>query len=283
MTRYPVARLLAVLGACCAPAAWAQEPINAADSATQPSPGHVIFKEQFRFYSLKLEDGPRARRGEISESVLLTTLNLGLTSEVALSFRIPTVFRDRDFRLSATDEREVGVGDLFALAKWRIYRNDTGPLDSARLSVIGGLNIRSGDAPFTSDAYSPVLGMAYTQIAGRHGFNAALLWTFTTAGNDEPIFAGESTADVLRYDLAYLFRLSPEKYTAETPGAMYAVCELNGLYETNGDNELFVSPGIMYEAKTWTAELSLQVPVWQRIDHRAEAEYVLVAGLRFSW
>lgn len=128
-----------------------------------------------------------------------------------------------------------------------------------------------------------MIGFAYTQVAGRHGLNGSLQWTFTTAGNDEPIFAGEDTADLGRYDLAYLFRLSPEQYSVDTTGALYAVCELNGFYETNGDNELFLSPGLMYEARTWTAELSIQVPVWQEIEHRADARYALIAGLRFSW
>ncbi len=284
MTRRLKTRLLTVLAALYASgAALGQEPINAADSATQPSPGHVIFKEQFRYYSLDLNQGPRERRGEIRDAVLFSTLNVGITSDTALSFRVPTVFRARSFSLSDPWDREEGVGDVTALAKWRFFQSDTGALDTMRMSLIAGVDIRTGDSPFTNDAYNPVLGLAYTQIAGRHGFNGSLQWTFTTDGNDEPIFAGESTADLLRYDLAYLFRLSPEQYTAETPGALYAVCELNGLYETNGDNELFLSPGIMYEAKTWTAELSVQIPVWQRIDQRAEADYALVAGLRFSW
>ncbi len=262
--------------------ALGQEPINAADSATQPSPGHIILKEQFRYYSLELDEGPRARRGDIEDVVLMSTINIGLRSDVSLSFRLPTVFRERSFRMSDSDRRE-GFGDLTALIKWRVFQADTGALDTARFSLIGGAEIRTGDSPFTNDAYNPVLGVAYTQIAGRHGFNGSLQWTFTTAGNDEPVFVGESVADVGRYDLAYLFRLSPEEYAADTYGALYLVCELNGLYETNGDNELFVSPGIMYEARTWTAELSVQVPVWSRISNRAESEYTVVAGLRFAF
>jgi len=284
MTKYGFASLCAGLVLLCASGlTLAQEPINAADSATQPSPGHVIFKEQFRFYSLDLDEGRHDRRGEIDDAVFFSTLNIGLRSDWALSLRFPTVFRDREFDQSGRTEREEGIGDLTALAKWRIYQNDTGPLDSARLSLIGGAEIRTGDSPFTTDAYNPVFGVAYTKIVGRHGFNGSLQWTLTTDGNDEPIYAGESTADLFRYDLAYLFRLSPRTYTAETRGALYAVCEINDLYETNGDNELFLSPGIMYEARTWTAELSVQLPTWQEIDHRAETDLAVVAGVRFSW
>lgn len=265
-----------------ASSALAQEPINAFDSATAPSPGHVIIKEQFRYYDMRLDTGPTRERSELSDAALLTTANIGLTRDFSLSFRAPAVFRDRTYDLGDRTDREGGVGDVTALVKWRVVQEDLGTLDTIRLSVIGGARIRTGDSPFTSDSYDPVLGLAYTQISGRHGVNAAAAWTFTTNGNDEPIFAGESTADVLRYDLAYLYRLYPESYSESTPGALYGVFEINGTYETNGDNELMISPGLMFEAPTWTVELSVQLPAWTDIDHRAEERYAIIAGVRFS-
>lgn len=262
--------------------AQAQEPINAFDSATAPSPGHVILKEQFRYYDFRLENGPDRRQGEISDAALLTTLNIGLTRDVSLGFRIPGAYRDR--KLDFRDQREYdgGVGDVTALLKWRVVQEDLGALDTIRLSLIGGARIRTGDSPFTSDGYDPIFGLAYTQISGRHGLNAAAAWTFTTNGNNEPIYPGESTADYFRYDLAYLYRLYPETYSESTPGALYGVIELNGAYETNGDHELMISPGLMFEAPTWTIELSVQLPAWSDIDHRAEERYAIIAGVRFS-
>lgn len=267
---------------CAAAWACAQEPINAADSATQPSPGHFIIKEQFRFYALDVE-GPRDRRGEARDAVLFSTLNVGVRPDVSLSFRFPAALRERELAGEDSVSREAGAADLTALAKWRVVRHDTGALDTIRASLIAGSEFRTGQPPFSSEGFNPILGAAYTQIAGRHGLNASLQWVFATGGAAEPLLAGESTADVLRYDLAYLFRLSPEQYTADTHGALYGVCELNGVYETNGDQELFVAPGVMYEARTWTAELSVQAPVWRTVDHRATKEYAVIAGVRFSW
>lgn len=263
--------------------ASAQEPINAADSATQPSPGHAIFMEQVRFLRLDLDETRWDQRGDVDDVIFLSTLNVGVKSNLSLSLRFPILFRDREFDADDSSEREEGIGDVTVLAKWRFLQLDTSPLDTLRVSLIGGAQIRTGDSPFTTDGYNPILGLAMTKIGGRHGFNGSLEWTFTTVGNEEPVYAGESTADLFRYDLAYLFRMWPKAYEADTPGAWYAVCELNGLYETNGDNELFLSPGLMYEATTWTAELSFQWPAWQRIEHRAEAEFAVVAGVRFSF
>jgi hypothetical protein len=274
--------LAAILALHACAIAAAQESTNAVDSATQPSPGYVVFKEMFHYYNLDLNETTRARKSDVEDAMFMTMVNVGVATDLSLSFRLPTILRRREYQAGGGVDREEGIGDFTVLAKWRVYRNDSGHVDTARLALIGGLQIRTGDAPFSSDGYNPVIGLAYTQIAGRHGLNAALEWTFTTGGNDEPVYAGESLADLLRYDLAYLYRLTPREYDADTIGSLYFQLETNGYYETNGDNELFLSPGLMYEARTWAAELSIQIPTWQEIDHRAEVNYAVVAGIRLS-
>jgi len=176
-----------------------------------------------------------------------------------------------------------GIGDFLILGKWRFWNEDTGPLDTARAALVGGMDVRTGDNPFTADAYSPVVGAAYTQIRGRHGLNLSAMWKVTTGGNDFPVFPGESTADFGKYDVSYLYRLVPRVYSAETRGAWYAIAELNGLYETNGDHELFLSPGLMYEGRTWALEMSLQLPVQESVEHRPDTDYMVMAGVRFSF
>ena len=108
----------------------------------------------------------------------------------------------------------------------------TGPTEPARLNLLGGMEVRSGESNVSSDSYDPLLGLVYTQSHGRHGFDAALLWKFNTAGGPAP--------DRLRYDVAYVYRLQPEQYTVDKLTALFAVLELNGSYETNGDQELFL-------------------------------------------
>ncbi len=281
----PACLLLSGLGAAVNSShSYGQAPINQ-DAATQPSPGHATLIEQFRFYSLDLDAGRRDARGQTRDAILLSRLDYGLTKDLSLSLRTPVVFRRRSYDLGDRVERDQGVGDVTALVKWRFYQDDAGPVNTTRISLLGGSEIRTGDAPFTNDAYNPLIGLALTRVSGRHGLNANVQWTFTTAGvpSEGQISPGMSTADVFRYNGAYLYRLAPVEYSADTAGAWYAMLEANGVYETNGDNELLLSPGLMYEATRWALELSLQVPVWRDLDNRPETEYVLVAGLRFSW
>jgi hypothetical protein len=89
-------------------------------------------------------------------------------------------------------------------------------------------------------------------------------------------------ADVWRTDLAYLYRLFPAEFTLDSTGGLYLVGELNTVYETNADVEMFLSPGIMWETARWVIEASVQLPVWTDIDFRGETEYVFFVGVRFS-
>ncbi len=259
--------------------ASAQEPPNAYESATQPGPATFIFKPQLRYFYL--DEARASPRGETHQLNLSNTLNFGIARDWSASLRFPLEQRWQSDGAGAGNEESFGIGDLTTLLKWRVWRNDTSPLDTQRLAVFGGLEWPLGQSEFSSYSFDPILGLAYTQVTGRHGVNLSGAWKFTTDGEDAPLLAGEGQADLFRYDAAYLFRIDPERYTAETKGAWYAAFELNGVYETNGDHEVFLSPGIMYEAQSWVLELSVQLPAIQRLDSRPETDFALVVGLRF--
>ena len=44
--------------------------------------------------------------------------------------------------------------------------------------------------------------------------------------------------------------------------------------------ELFLAPGIMYEAHGWAVEASVQLPVFKELDYRPETEFTVTVGLR---
>jgi hypothetical protein len=253
------------------------------ESATAPSPGTYVLKEQVHFFRLKSSEGAPREHGTIEEAMLLSAINVGLRRDLSLSLRVPVAVRRTETNLPEGTDQEEGVGDLTLLGKWRVWQKDSGPLDTTRVALLGGMDIRSGDHPFTTDAYSPLLGAACTLIRGRNGFNFSAMWKMTTGGNDSPTFPGEGTADFGRYDVSYLYRLTPRDYSPETKGAWYAIGELNGYYETNGDHEVFLSPGLMYEGRTWALELSVQLPVWEEVEERPEVDFMVMGGVRFSF
>lgn len=265
------------LAVAAAPAA-AQESINV-PAPTQPGEGRFTIAERMRY--LRLGDDPTDQnRNRIDQFEFITNFQYGLTGDIALSFDLPVVVRDIGYEDRGGRTLE-GVGDMTALVKWRAWQHDFGPVDTMRLGLSAGLRIGSGHSGVSDSDVDPIVGAAFMLITGRHGFNIAADWTFTTGGEDDPVMPGDGEADLLRAGAAWLYRIIPDEYTADTNASWYTVLELTANYETNGDHEMFLAPGLLYEARRWAAEISLLIPVSENLDKRPETSIGVVAGVRF--
>jgi hypothetical protein len=169
-----IATLALALGA--APIAVAQQAIIT-PAATQPGAGRFTIREVARYISLDDDPTPLNRSGD--EFRMTTEIAVGITGSLSLEGEIPIAYRDIDGAPGSSIDG-VGFPDFTVRAKWRVWKEDFGPLDTGRLSLFGGLKIRSGDSDFTSDSYDPIFGAVYTQITGRHGFNLAAQYRLTT-------------------------------------------------------------------------------------------------------
>ena len=156
-----------------------------------------------------------------------------------------------------------------------LYRNDFGPIDTARFSLAAGAELPTGEDAFSADSVDPIVGAVFSYIKALHGFNADLRYQLTTGGHDDPVLPGEGSADALFGNASYLFRVAPAEFGAATNGALYAVLEANGIYETNGDREWMLAPGLLYETRHVAFEVSVQLPLWQDLDERPETEFTV--------
>jgi hypothetical protein len=262
-------------------AAWIQTPARAqeapnAPAATQPAAGHATVREQIRYIRFRSDAEEDARR--IEEWTAWTSVAIGLTGDLSLTFEAPLVYRETDG--GPDDGTHSGLADMTLALKWRFFQKDYGPIDTLRVALLVGTELPSGDDQLSSDSVDPEIGLIATYIRGRHGFGGALRYKFTTGAQQDPINAGETLADQIRYDASYLYRAAPAEYAADTHGSLYLVLELNGSQETNGDSQLFLAPGIMYEARSWAAEFSLGLPVWQDLQDRPDADFIFRWGVR---
>lgn len=274
-------RTLCLLALLAAAALWpsravAQEPIFG-PAATQPGAGVITLREQIRLTRFDADPTGAGRSGD--DLVLDTTVAYGLRGDLALVFQAPLIWRDAS--LTGNDE-EFGLGDPRVALKWRFHQADTGPTDTFRASLIGGLEAPSGDEPFTSDSIDPFVGVVGTIIRGRFGVNGGATLKINTSSSADAsvVTRGDNDAAAFFYDLSGLYRLSPATYQPDTKAAVYGVIELNGLAETNGDHELMLAPGLLYEGTRWAFEVGVQIPIAQDLEHRLEREFVFAAGLR---
>lgn len=208
-----------------------------------------------------------------------TILMYGLTGDLAAMLHVPVIDRHAEGPGLANDDT-TGVGDVMLMGQYRFLKQDTGPINTFRGAALFGVEVPSYDKNLSSDSFDPFLGAAFTRIDGRHGTGGSAIWKFNTGGQDDPIAGGNGSYDALLYNASYLYRLTPETYRPDTEASFYLQTELNGLYETNGDHELMFSPGLLYEATTWAAEISVQLPILEDVDHRPEKKWSLVLGIR---
>ncbi len=243
----------------------------------QPSVGHFTVRSM-GFYRQFDGDASTEDRN-IRQASIATQVSYGLLANLEFTFDIPVVFNHLSGSAIATGDSAAGIGDMSLIAKWRVWQNDTGPTDTMRVALLGGLQIPGGTETYwdsTGEEWNPIIGAVFSMVRGRHGVNADLLYELDTGGGSSP--------DGIQYDASYLFRAAPTAYGEESShAALYLVAELNGLYETNGNHQLFFAPGLMYEATWWTLDFSILIPLTQELKDRPDTEFAVGLGLRLSF
>lgn len=250
------------------------------EAATMPSPGTGVVREQVHYSRYGANPNTDVESTDRLEA--LTTISYGLARDFALSFDIPVITERNE--TPGGDDRDEGVGDLNLTLKWRFLKEDTGGIDTLRGALLAGASFGSGDDPdFSSQSVNPHIGVAFTAVRGRNGFDQDFQFVLNTGGTQATDFGGDGPSDAIRHNTAYLFRIAPAEYTSESSGAWYVSAELNGLYETDGDYDLRFSPGLMYEGRQWALEFMAQVPVYEHVNHRPELQVAVGVGIRISF
>ncbi|MCX5691045.1 MAG: hypothetical protein NTV94_14875 [Planctomycetota bacterium] len=276
LTQCRIAGLALALGLPAA-AALGQEATNT-PAATQPGVGSWYLRERVQL--VRMSDDPSPQDREIDKWIATTALTYGISRELSATLTLPLVYSIEDADGASGRDTEFGAGDASLSLKWRPFQWDLNPVDSVRVAFTAGVETPTGTGDLGSHSWDPYVGVIFTSILGRHGFNEGLSYKVNTGGDEFSTTPGDGTADALRYDTAYLFRVDPAAYTADTTAATYLTLELNGLYETNGDNEALLGPGILYEARAHALEATLGFPVMQDVDERAETDLVVTVGFR---
>lgn len=272
-------RSFALAASCALAASASAQEAMYTQAATMPSPGTFIFRQQFHAWRYGDRPDSDIERTIVYESSSM--LSVGLDRGIALSVDVPLVYRStRDE--SGDDEGNYGVEDIDILAKFLVYKNNTGGIDTFRAALLAGALVTSGDnSSFGSQTVNPEIGAVLTTVRGRHGFNVDAMYHFNTGGDSDDNLGGEGPSDAITANAAYVYRIAPERYKPDSTGAWYITAELNGLYETNSDFDIRLSPGLMYEGRVFGFEIMGQVPVIQQVDHRPELTWGIGIGFRF--
>jgi hypothetical protein len=255
----------------------AQEAMNTA-AATMPSPGTYVLRDQLHLFRYGEHPASLKESREVIE--WSHSLAVGLDRGLALAIEAPINWKHDELDGSGS-EHDRGLESVDIELKWRVYQDDSGGIDTLRAALLGGVRFDTADDnDWPTESVNPHLGAVVTKVYKRHGFNQDVMYTFNTGGDEKDNYGNEGPHDSLSFNTAYLYRIAPDRYTAETTGAWYVTAEINGLYETNADWELRFSPGLMYEGREFGFEIMGQLPLADDLDHRAELDVAIGVGVR---
>ncbi len=252
------------------------------EAATMPSRGTGVVRAQFHYSQFGANAG--AGIDETQQVETMVSVQYGIAKAAAIRIDVPVIPWRHEEMSAGHHVNDAGVEDITALFKYRVYKHDSGGVDTIRAVVFAGVEMLSGDSrQFSSLSASPFAGGVLTIVRGRHGFNQELTAKINPGGDNDHNFGGDGTDNALFINSAYLFRFYPAAYTSQTTGAYYATAELLHTYETNGDWEGRASVGVMFEGRQWAWEAMVLLPLYDRLDHRAELDIGIGFGLRFSF
>lgn len=233
------------------------------DAALPVPKGHFLYRTQVR-YARSTEDlsGAGRRRHQLE---LPQVFVYGPAERTALFFIVPVFYRDLN---AATPRRTGGVGDLTLLGRYEIFKRDW-TLRTFRIALLGGLEIPSGDNPFSSNSIDLPLGIVTSYQTHRNEFDIDFRYKINTESRNV------DHGDNFIYNLAYQHRVLPWRLPeAGVPNQFNAVLELNGEYTqrdggtaadaaNSGGHLLLLSPGLQYVTKRIILEASFQYPITQ--------------------
>ena len=150
-----------------------------------------------------------------------------------------------------------GVTGADLRLKQRIFRADTGPVDTWRVSAQGGVSWREGRDPGAR------AGLVSTTIRGRHGVNA-----------QADVNAAETADRRFAVNASHLYRIYPVRFTPQTRGAWYTMAESLNKVSSDGDVTALGGAGLLYEARRWAAEAGIQT---------GDGSVRVAAGVRVLW
>ena len=231
------------------------------------SQGEAIWRSQLR--ATVATDDPSPMDRELRALIAPQTLVYGITPRLTGFATLPLLAHRRVEAGGASERTDPAIGDLALLARYTFYIDDYAPLSTRRAALLAGLKLPTGADRFGTPSYDPIVGAVATWAAGRHELDVDTLYTLTTERQDV------ETGDRLRYDVAYRYRLWPERFGKRLQ-QLNAILELNGEWtgrtrldgntvRSSGGHVLFLSPGFQFVTIGWIMEASLQLPLVQNL------------------
>lgn len=282
-------RLLLMILVCATINALISENASAAgisvDAGLTPPEDRWIIRTQFR--SMSRKDDPTPMNRKMDTYVVPVVIAYGFRPDLTLMVRQRV--KHRKMSMNGSVSRDTGLGDLFVLGKYKLYRRNTRETTFGIASTLG-LDLPTGDDEFGSETWDLQPGLFASWRSGpwASDFNIAYKWNgFADRGKDGLNPGNELSVDLA---LAYQFSIGGSADISLSPVLEFNYehvlpDRLSGHDVSNtGESLFFVSPGIKFTKSSFILEVLLQIPVGQDQEgSQLKRGTRLIVGSRFMF
>ena len=234
------------------------------DAGLTPPEDRWIVRTQFRYMHRKNDPTPMGKKMDTYTFPLVVAY--GYRPDLTLMIKQP--LKHRKMSMAGSISRDTGLGDLFVLGKYKLYRRNTRKYTFGIASTLG-LELPTGDDDFGSETWDLEPGLFTSWRSGpwASDFSIAYKWNgFADKGR-----RGLDPGNELAVDLALAHQISigQKADMSLTPVVEFNYKQilsdrLSGQNVSNtGESLFFVSPGLKFTKSSFILEVLLQFPVWQ--------------------
>ena len=234
------------------------------DAGLTPPEDRWIIRTQFRYMQRK--DDPAPMNQKMDTYAFPLVIAYGFRPDLTLMVR--QTVKHRNMSMGGSISRDTGLGDLFILGKYKLYRRNTREYAFGIASTLG-VEFPTGDDDFSSETWDLEPGLFASWRSGpwASDFSIAYKWNgFADRGKNGLNPGNELSVDLA---LAHQFSIGEKADMSLTPvlefNYKHALPDrLSGHDVSNtGESLFFVSPGLKFTKLSFILEVLLQFPVWQ--------------------
>lgn len=267
------------------------------NTALPVASGEYVFRLQLKAGGTKEENNPPGRQHKYRAAAGI--LVYGITPDLTVFAVLPFVNKKLD---STGPTREAGgLSDISLFIRYTAYKNNMLG-KTFRVAPFFGVNMATGNDDETDELGRVPAGLQ--PGSGSTDFFGGVVLTYQTLAWE---FDSQLRMDVfnrandiekgdkISFASSLQYRIWPTKLNRQVPGFLYLVIEsdfshqrkgrISGERNVNsGGNRWMISPGIQYVTRRWVAELSVQLPLNERLNGSAlETNYGINGGFRWNF
>jgi hypothetical protein len=255
------------------------------DAGLTPPEDRWIFRTQLRYMQRK--NDPTAMNRKTDTYMLPFVIAYGFRPDLTLLARQTVNYRN--MTMAGSVSRDEGLGDLFVLGKYKLYRRNTPDYTFGVASTLG-LEFPTGDDDFGSRTWDLEPGLFLSWRSGPWASDCSLAYKWN--GFADRGKSGLNPGDELSVDLAFAHQFS---FGEKADISLAPVLEFNYKHiladrlsgrdvANTGESLFFISPGIKFTKSSFIVEALLQFPVWRDQEgSQLEQGTRLIVGTRFMF